>query len=118
MWDFREAAGNERVSLKGNYALAETNGQIERNSEGPLSGYSAQFGQGPYLSLSNQKTKALNIHGQNQGVTVVAWVKWTGEQTGFVGGMWNEYQDGIGNDSIRDEKVHMFKPWLRYCAIP
>ena len=94
LWDFREAAGNERVSLKGNYALAETNGQIERNSEGPLSGYSAQFGQGPYLSLSNQKTKALNIHGQNQGVTVVAWVKWTGEQTGFVGGMWNEYQDG------------------------
>jgi hypothetical protein len=24
----------------------------------------------------------------------MAWVKWTGEQTGFVGGLWNEYQDG------------------------
>ena len=94
LWDFQEEAGNDRASLKGNYALAETNGQIERNSEGPLSGYSAKFGQGPYFSLSNDKTKALNIHGQNQGVTVVAWVKWTGEQTGFVGGMWNEYQDG------------------------
>lgn len=36
----------------------------------------------------------LHIYGQKQGVTVMAWVKWTGEQTGFVGGMWNEYQDG------------------------
>lgn len=25
---------------------------------------------------------------------MVAWVKWTGEQTGFVAGMWNEHQDG------------------------
>jgi hypothetical protein len=36
----------------------------------------------------------LNIYGEKRGVTVIAWVKWTGEQTGFVGGMWNEYQDG------------------------
>jgi hypothetical protein len=24
----------------------------------------------------------------------MAWVKWTGEQTGFIAGMWNEYKDG------------------------
>jgi hypothetical protein len=30
---------------------------------------------------------------KSQGVTVMAWVKWEGN-TGFVGGMWNEYQDG------------------------
>ena len=35
----------------------------------------------------------MNIFGENQGVTVIAWVKWEGN-TGFVGGMWNEYQDG------------------------
>jgi hypothetical protein len=27
-------------------------------------------------------------------VTVIAWINWSGEQTGFVAGMWNEYQDG------------------------
>jgi len=35
----------------------------------------------------------LNIFGEGQGVTVIAWLKWEGN-TGFVGGMWNEYQDG------------------------
>jgi hypothetical protein len=94
LWDFREEQGKNRISLKGNYALSETNGGVERVNQGPLSGFSAKFGEGAYLSLSNQKTKELNIYGENQGVTVVAWVKWTGEQTGFVGGMWNEYQDG------------------------
>ena len=74
--------------------MSETNGGVERVNQGPLSGFSAKFGEGAYLLLSNQKTKELNIYGENQGVTVVAWVKWTGEQTGFVGGMWNEYQDG------------------------
>ena len=59
-----------------------------------MSGFSATFGTGSYLSLAHSETGLLNIHGENQGVTVVAWVKWTGEQTGFVGGMWNEYQDG------------------------
>jgi len=70
------------------------NGTLPRISEGPLSGYSAQFGNKAYLCLPNSQTGKLNIFGKDQGVTVMAWVKWTGEQTGFVGGMWNEYQDG------------------------
>lgn len=94
-WDFKEAEGQARQAWgKGAFPLTETAGTIPRINEGPLSGYSAQFGNGAYLSLPNPQTGALNIFGQNQGVTVVAWVKWTGEQTGFVGGMWNEYQDG------------------------
>lgn len=94
-WDFKEAEGQARQAWgKGAFPLTEMAGTIPRINEGPLSGYSAQFGNGAYLSLPNAQTGALNIFGQNQGVTVVAWVKWTGEQTGFVGGMWNEYQDG------------------------
>lgn len=94
-WDFKEAPGQARQAWgKGVFPLAEMAGTIPRINEGPLSGYSAQFGNGAYLSLPHAQTGALNIFGQNQGVTVVAWVKWTGEQTGFVGGMWNEYQDG------------------------
>ena len=95
LWDFKEEAGLARQAWgKGKFPLAEMDGTIPRLNEGPLSGYSAQFGNGAYLSLSNTQVGALNVYGQKQGVTVLAWVKWTGEQTGFVGGMWNEYQDG------------------------
>jgi hypothetical protein len=78
----------------GKFPLKEVNGSLPRIDEGLLSGYSTQFSGKSYLLLPNAKTGALNIHGPEQGVTVIAWVKWSGEQTGFVGGMWNEYQDG------------------------
>jgi hypothetical protein len=94
LWDFKEPKGEKRKSLLGPYALSEMDGQIDRMDEGPLSGYSAKFGHGTYLSLKNDQTGLLNIHGRQQGITVMAWVKWTGETTGFVGGMWNEYLDG------------------------
>lgn len=94
-WDFKEEAGQTRQAWgKGTFPLTELDGTIPRLNEGPLSGYSAQFGSGAYLSLPSTQTGALNIYGPKQGVTVLAWVKWTGEQTGFVGGLWNEYQDG------------------------
>ena len=94
-WDFKEEAGQTRQAWgKGAFPLAEMDGTVPRLNEGPLSGYSAQFGNGAYLSLPSSQTGTLNIYGPNQGVTVLAWVKWTGEQTGFVGGLWNEYQDG------------------------
>lgn len=94
-WDFREKERHARKAWgMGTFHLKEMNGTLPRISEGPLSGYSAQFGNKAYLCLPNNQTGKLNICGKNQGVTVIAWVKWTGEQTGFVGGMWNEYQDG------------------------
>jgi hypothetical protein len=94
LWDFKEAKGEKRKSLLGPYELSEMDGSIDRLPEGPLSGYSAKFGHGAYLALQNSQTGRLNIYGPGQGVTVAAWVKWTGETTGFVGGMWNEYLDG------------------------
>ncbi|MCP9746848.1 LamG domain-containing protein [Lacihabitans sp. CS3-21] len=95
LWDFKEEAGHTRKAMgKGEFALNEMKGTVPRKMEGPLSGFSAELGSGSYLSLPHAETGALNIHGKKQGVTVVAWVKWTGEQTGFVGGMWNEYQAG------------------------
>jgi unsaturated rhamnogalacturonyl hydrolase len=95
LWDFKEPKGQTRKSIgQSEFALEEQNGTLQRISEGPLSGYSTQFGNKAFLSLPHSEVGKLNIYGKNQGVTVVAWVKWTGEQTGFVGGMWNEYQDG------------------------
>ncbi len=95
LWDFKETEGQDRKAIgKADFPLKETNGTIQRINDGPLSGYSAIFSGSSFLSLPNTQTGALNIYGPNQGITVVAWLKWTGEQTGFVAGMWNEYQDG------------------------
>lgn len=94
-WDFKDKEGHARKAWgMGKFKLEEMNGTLPRISEGPLSGYSAQFGNKAYLCLPNSQTGKLNIFGKDQGVTIIAWVKWTGEQTGFIGGMWNEYQDG------------------------
>ncbi len=95
LWRFDELPGKKRKATgKVRFPLREAAGPVERVTEGPVSGYSIILDGTNYLSLSNEKTGKLNIYGTNQGVTVVAYVKWTGEQTGFVGGMWNEYQDG------------------------
>jgi hypothetical protein len=95
LWTFSEKPGKERKATgKGDFPLKESNGKVPRVSEGPLSGYSIFLDGSTFLTLSHSQTGQLNIHGEKSGVTVMAWVKWTGEQTGFAGGMWNEYQDG------------------------
>jgi len=94
LWDFKEKEGRKRKAVgMGKFPLKEANGTLLRINEGPLSGYSTRFGNKAFLKIENKKTGALNIFGENQGVTVIAWIKWEGN-TGFVGGMWNEYQDG------------------------
>jgi hypothetical protein len=95
LWKFDEQPGQARTAIgEGDFPLQEANVKIERISEGPVSGYSIKLAGSNYLSLANDKTGNLNIYGDEGVVTVMAWVKWTGEQTGFVGGMWNEYQEG------------------------
>ncbi len=93
-WDFKEEIGKSRKAFgKGKYPLKEQKGKIARVDEGPLSGYSALFCDSAFLWLSNSKSGKLNIYGKNQAITLMAWVKWEGN-TGFVGGMWNEYASG------------------------
>ena len=95
LWKFDEKSGRDRKALgQGNFPLKESNGRIIRVNEGPLSGYSILLDGTDFLSLHQSQTGLLNIYGDNCEITMVAWVKWTGEQTGFIGGMWNEYQDG------------------------
>lgn len=93
LWDFKEEKGKERyANNRKEYPLKDPFGSVERVSEGPLSGFSAQFDGKSYLILDNKDLGKLDI--TSPGVTVIAWVKWTGEQTGFVAGAWNEYEDG------------------------
>jgi hypothetical protein len=95
LWDFKEKEGKLRkASGLGTFPLKECNGKVARVPEGPISGCSVKLDSNKYFNLDNHSTGALNISGDGQGVTVMAWVKWSGEQTGFVAGMWNEYQDG------------------------
>jgi hypothetical protein len=95
LWEFNEKPGKVRkASGQGEFSLAEVNGEISRINEGPLSGYSILLDGTAYLTLSHSRTGSLNIYGDKCEITLIAWIKWTGEQTGFVGGMWNEYQDG------------------------
>ncbi len=91
-WDFADedylaAKGLTTATLRGE---GETVPQLV--DEGPLSGRSLHFDGDDYLYIPYAETGALNV--QSGEVTVVAWVKWTAEQIGFVGGMWNEYEDG------------------------
>ena len=95
LWDFKEEEGCARKAYGiREFPLVEVNGTLPRIKEGPLSGYSIKFGNNAYLMLPNKRCNELNLFVEEQGVTVVAWVKWSGEQTGFVGGMWNEYEEG------------------------
>lgn len=95
LWKFNETPGKARKSMgKGRFSLKEGNGEIQRINEGPVSGYSLILDGSNFLSLPHSNAGKLNINGRENEVTVIAWVKWTGEQTGFVGGMWNEYADG------------------------
>ena len=94
LWDFSENPGEPRMATGvGEFPLMEMKGPVERIAEGPLSGFSASMRDSAYFSIPYAETGRLNIHGKNQGVTVLGWVNWEGK-TGFVGGMWNEYTDG------------------------
>lgn len=93
-WDFKEPSGELRKAEGlGDFPLSEATSEIAREKGGPF-GFAARFDSAQYLILPWSKTGPLNIYGQNQGVTVMAWVMWSGKVSSFIGGMWNEYQDG------------------------
>ena len=90
-WDFADedylvAKGITTPTLR-----AEGNTMPTLIEEGPLSGRSLHFDGDDFLYIPYAETGALNV--KSGSVTVVAWVKWTATQS-FVGGMWNEYEDG------------------------
>jgi hypothetical protein len=93
LWDFAENK-NGYIS-KGAVAALLRNDSLhmpQQAVEGSLSGKSVLLDGSTFLYLPYKETGQLNV--KNNAVTVIAWIKWTGEQTGFVAGMWNEYEDG------------------------
>jgi hypothetical protein len=96
-WDFQEPEGSPRISCSPvSYRLEEMGGAIPREKDGIFGPYSARFGDGPWMRVPRQELGALNIHGPEAQVTVVAWIKrhpakpeWNGCQA--VAGIWNEH---------------------------
>ena len=91
-WDF---AGDDYLTSQGvERATLRNSGSAMPKliDDGSVGGRALRFDGDDYLYIPYAETGALNV--QSGSVTVVAWVRWTAEQTGFVAGMWNEYEDG------------------------
>ena len=90
-WDFADEDYLAAKGISTPTLRAEENAMPTLIEEGPLSGRSLHFDGDDFLYIPYSETGALNV--KSSSVTVVAWVKWTATQS-FVGGMWNEYEDG------------------------
>ena len=90
-WDFADEDYLTAKGISTPTLRAEGDAMPTLVDEGPLSGRSLHFDGDDFLYIPYAETGALNV--KSGSVTVVAWVKWTATQS-FVGGMWNEYEDG------------------------
>lgn len=90
-WDFADEDYLTAKGISTPTLRAEENAMPTLIEEGPLSGRSLHFDGDDFLYIPYSETGALNV--KSGSVTVVAWIKWTATQS-FVGGMWNEYEDG------------------------
>ncbi|MHA4843569.1 LamG-like jellyroll fold domain-containing protein [Flavitalea antarctica] len=91
-WDFDRV--NPFVS-KGRYpyTLVEGNGRNEITDDGILSGSSVMINETQYLYIPRNECPALDIHGRDAQVTVLAWVRRQRKsysQCEAIAGMWNE----------------------------
>jgi hypothetical protein len=91
-WDFREEAGQPRVS-RGPHALAlqERNGPIARVDAGFFGPFSARIRPGQWFIVARKDLGPLDVHGRDAQVSVVAWVR--RESTASwqaIAGVWDE----------------------------
>src|SRR5688572_708521 len=91
-WDFDRV--NPFVS-KGTYSytLVEGNGRNEITDDGILSDSSVMINETQYLYIPRNECPALDIHGRDAQVTVLAWVRRQRKsysQCEAIAGMWNE----------------------------
>jgi hypothetical protein len=93
-WDFHEAAGEDRVALgPGKYHLQEMGGPIERVTGGPFGEHAVRLKSRQWFRIARGDFPALDFHGPEARLTVVAWVK--RESTSAwqaIAGVWNETQ--------------------------
>lgn len=90
-WDFSENAGTPRVAKGAHaYALSEMKGAVERVDDGPF-GSAARIKKGQWFSIPRKDCPALDLHGKDARVTVVAWIKRASASAWqSIGGVWDE----------------------------
>ena len=91
-WDFN---GKQPLVSKGKYRyrLREGKTPVSIVDGGPFSGKSISLTEGQYLYIPRSECPALNLHGKNAQVTVLAWVKRKPKnyiECEAIAGMWNE----------------------------
>jgi hypothetical protein len=87
-WDL--GAGLESLA-PGRHRLRARGRPLEQVAEGPFSGASLRFAGGSWLELPRADLGALDLHGENSALSVVAWFKWESpELYQAIGGIWNE----------------------------
>lgn len=91
-WNFQEAAGQPRVSRGPQpYALQEMKGPVERVESGVFGPYSARIKHGQWLMIPRKEIGALDVHGKDAQVTVVAWVRREAKSSWqAIAGVWDE----------------------------
>ena len=106
-WDFQEPAGADRVSVgRYQYPLAERNGPIARVEDGVFGPYAVDFALGQWMILPHAEAPGLDLHGEDQQVSMVAWVKRQSDRHWqYIGGMWNE------RDHARQYALFMSGAW-------
>ncbi len=91
-WEFQEPSGANKISAgRFQYALQERNGPIARAEDGVFGPSSADFEPGQWMILPHADAPGLDLHGDDQQVSMVAWIKRESNRPWqFIGGMWNE----------------------------
>lgn len=92
-WDFQEAAGGPRMSKGGGpiHALQEMKGPVQRVEGGVFGAYAAEMAYGQRFQIDRKDLGALDIHGKEAQVTVVAWVMRRDKQPWqAIAGVWDE----------------------------
>lgn len=93
-WDFHEAEGQDRVAMGPYpYRLREMGGPIKRAAGGPFGRFAVRLRAGQWFRIPREEFPALDFHGEDARLTVVAWVK-RESRTAWqaVAGVWNESQ--------------------------
>jgi len=96
-WSFQEPAGTSRRSTgRFQYELTEMNGPIERANDGVFGPYCADLEWGQWFRIPRASCPGLDLHGEGQQVTMVAWIKRESDRLWqFIAGVWDEGDKGF-----------------------
>ena len=91
-WDFHEAPGQDRVAQGPcAYRLKEMGGPIKKTKSGPYGKYAVRLKAGQWFRIPRGEFPALDFHGKDARLTVVAWLKRNANSHWqAVAGVWNE----------------------------